>query len=465
MQYGALILSFFLVGLRAISADWEIRKPILEIRGLSYHVSSLESQLTDVEIFNMPSEASWRVPENFSEKNRIIKDKAMYRYLHRENLRTSFLLGDEYRFSINSTYAEGRELGSRLAQNIPGRNNANNHLGIYFKIHHLGVPYAEFLRGANGWRKPMVRDMIMSVLRIHRFSPYFPFEIAWKKVHDITHFDDFPSLVAEGVSSGSVIGNGYSTIIFGAGNSTLRLSSITAMAPDIDFGPSNLYAVDISSFWLEKIQLKDYLRELYANYARIYLYSSRGEEVLYISPGVRIRDFLKEHFQEAIFSDEGKILQLGDDSAEIASLEDLSTIRDRLWIQYPESIRDESVFLANRSYIFIHTSGEELLSQGFLGNPSPSNHTVQDKLTLTLDHDAVYYAEIRHTPYEGKPLRVVNATLREYYNHPYGGRLFSLRPDEGVTEVEFHNTENPQGDKRHHYSVRLLRMGLSHLDY
>ena len=270
----------------------------------------------------------------------VVKDKAVYKFARGLPLQGSFSFGDEYRVSLNSTYMDNRILKESQSHEIP----------ISYKLTVLG--------------DALISDVGLSLR-------HFNFETE-RLEESVTEL--LPVVLDD--------------------KSNEHLGDLSAKVDTFDTTKLNL--IEISEFKENDTDSKELLQNLYNNeYARVYVSTSQGEEVFFVTSKTKIHDFLEREFGNVEFSPDGFLRTLGSDHAEYSFLKETTDTADKIWIQHPEKIKQFKTFLAGEEYIFIHTSRRDVLFHAF-------GHTVEktearyfdDEHTVELDAGSVYMANI-----------------------------------------------------------------------
>ncbi len=241
----------------------------------------------------------------------IIRDKAMYRFAQGGELKGVFSLGDDYRFSLKNTFFD--KVKDKGSVTIP------------YEIRRLALSSFE--------------NITLTLRRFdfeqNRFEPTEGVELL---LHNI-----------EGTLT----------------QERRELTGNLIVSKD-DIENNGLHFLSISRFVENGLDFQDRQHKLHGENARVYIHTSQGENVFYVTPGVSILSFLRNRFNIVSLSSDGSLQALGQDIAECSSLNDLINLEDdsnpRVWIQYPQRISEDDTFSAGEEYLFVHTSREEILS-------------------------------------------------------------------------------------------------------
>ena len=286
----------------------------------------------------------------------VIKDKAIYKFARNLPLRNSFSLGDDYRISLNPTYINNKKVD-------------------FFKetASHIRYPYRVSLPSS---ATAPVKGMAVSFKQFDFETNQF-----YKKGKNEEEASDH--LLRQS--------NGQDFVLNNDEEEYLK----DFVIPSDRFDTSKLNILEISSFLENENYSQDLLTDLYSNYARLYISTPQKEEVYYISPGVNIVDFLREHFGKIQLSLDGQLEVLGEVDAEHYALHETTDRTHTIWIQYPSKLRTKDTFTAGDEYIFIHTNRAEILSHTF-GNSVIKKPLIRFEQTysLPLDTKDIYIAKI-----------------------------------------------------------------------
>ena len=276
----------------------------------------------------------------------VIKDKAMYRYAHGLGLEGSFSFGDDYRMTLNSTFAGRWMLQDLLALSKGGT------MRIGFRL--------KLLKDTD------IRNVAVELKAFELGSDIPPESIVVEEVerwrgNDMALSPDRRQLDAE----------------------------LSVETSQLD--PHKLNVVEVAHFRDGDGFSRDRYERLFNDRARVYFYTSKGEEVFYIEPGTKIRNVLLSHFGFVAFSVEGELRVLGEDESDMVSPEGIRDISSKMWIQHPAKIVEDDVFEAGEEYIFIFLEASELLRQDFWRSVS-EDHRFKEKLALDFGKVGIDYA-------------------------------------------------------------------------
>lgn len=415
MKYVTLVLFVLFTNFEVIFAQRGYFNPIqseIEVESLALHLVNVEK--SSHEIANSVREIHQNMGDNPNTARRIIKNNAMYRYVYEDNLEESFLFLDDYRFPLVSTYEEVLWLGRQFYR-FGGRARA-------ILAAHFDPRFST---------SDPISGMMVSLLN-YRGSDLLSYgipysEISWNRVSD--------------------------------DHSSFSIGPLTyLLVRGVDVNTNSSLAIELSRFQQGGKFSHDYLRDLYDNYARLYIHTSEREITLYMSPGGRVLDFLRASSGGLVsLSDEGKVRRMGDDTADILSLGDMENVDQNLWIQYPGSIDEETVFTEGMPYIFIYTTVRDILSLNYI--PSRLHKTIVlddgDTETIDLGNRASYYASIVTVAPEGggrtalgdREPQIENGVLEKIFDEsPLHGQyiqgqqrylpnLFSLKPNSSDSDT------------------------------
>ena len=277
----------------------------------------------------------------------VIKDKAIYRYAHGLGLEGSFAFGDDRRISLNPTF-----VGSRILRDV------------------LAASKEELLK----------IDFRLSLLDTRTVQDV---GVEFKSL-------DLESDAFEPLAGGEVERWRDYDIVFDPQSRTLD-DGLFIEADRID--PEALNVVELSHFRDETGPSQERHRRLFTTGARVYLNTSRGEEVAYVAPGTNIRNFLRIRFGSAAFSVDGELRELGGDGTDFSSPHEIRETDSKLWIQHPARITQSDAFEAEKEYLFIFLEAAELLRQNFW-QTATEKHRFGGKLELDFEGVGIDYATV-----------------------------------------------------------------------
>ena len=277
----------------------------------------------------------------------VIKDKAMYRHAHGLGLEGSFGFDDDRRLSLNPTFVGSRILRDVLAASEEGT------LRVGFRLTLLN----------NSTVREVGIEFKSLDLESDAFEPLAGGEVERWRDYDIV-FEPRSRTIDEGlfIETGRI-------------------------------DPEALNVVELSHFRDDAGPSLDRYKQLFSETARIYLNTSKGEEVVYVAPGINIRDFLRTRFGSAAFSVDGELRELGDDGTDLTSPLEIREVDSHLWLQHPAKIARGDAFAAGEEYIFIFLEAAELLRQNFW-QTATEKHRFGGKLELDFEGVGIDYATV-----------------------------------------------------------------------